>query len=70
MDVNTGKLIRLFTGNDLVLFHIDYSSEGNSIVSYGYDGNYHRVKVWDVNTGNMIKSYQAGSDSSQRHHVA
>ena len=53
-DAQTGKEIDLFTGGTGVFNSVDFSPDGNTLVS-DINGNY--LCMWDVNTGRQIRTF-------------
>jgi len=53
-DTITGKEIRRFSGHTGMIGDVNFNKDGNKILSAARDG----IKLWDINTGNVIKSYE------------
>ena len=53
-DAQTGKEIDLFTGGTGIFNSVDFSPDGNTLVS-DINGNY--LCMWDVNTGRQIRTF-------------
>ncbi|MCB0316324.1 MAG: protein kinase, partial [Calditrichaeota bacterium] len=52
----------VFAGHQAAVAWLDFSAEGNRLVSGSLDGT---LKVWDMNTGNEICSASHGAPLNQ-----
>ena len=61
-DLNNRELSQVFAGHQAAVAWLDFSAEGNRLVSGSLDGT---LKVWDMNTGNEICSASHGAPLNQ-----
>lgn len=52
-NVNTGQVLKFFSGHTDRIWSVSYSPDGGKIVSSSYDGT---VRVWDIEKGKCIKT--------------
>lgn len=52
-DINTGRVLKVFSGHTDRIWSVSYSPDGKYIVSSSYDGT---VRVWDVEKEKCIKT--------------
>jgi len=53
-NVNTGDIVRSFSGHDRDVYSVAFSPDGLWALSGGYDET---LKLWDVNTGSLIRTF-------------
>jgi len=58
-DIETGRLIRNFSGNFYYILSVAFSPSGNQIISSSMDNT---LKLWDVETGREIKTFSGHTE--------
>ncbi|NBP56991.1 hypothetical protein EBU71_10770, partial [bacterium] len=57
VDVETGKLLRIFEGHRASINSVDFSSDSKNILTSSLDGS---IKIFNVETGNETMNYNIG----------
>ncbi|MCL2211628.1 MAG: WD40 repeat domain-containing protein [Treponema sp.] len=55
-DVNTGRLIRIFSSHSSSVQSVAFSPDGNQFISAGSWGD-NTIKLWDVKTGRLVRTF-------------
>jgi WD40 repeat protein len=58
IDVETGKLLRIFEGHRASIKSVDFSSDSKKILTSSLDGS---IKIFDLETDNEIMNYNIGN---------
>jgi WD40 repeat protein len=58
IDVETGKLLRIFEGHRASINSVDFSSDSKNILTSSLDGS---IKIFNVESGNEIMNYNIGN---------
>ncbi|MEK8021649.1 MAG: caspase family protein [Candidatus Parabeggiatoa sp.] len=59
-DVDSGKLLKIFAGNEGDILNAALSSDGKTLITSSYDNDAH---LWDVNSGKIKKTFKGvGND--------
>jgi len=58
-DINTGRLIRIFSGHTAWVSQVIFSRDGRNLVSVSSDNT---IRLWDITTGSLIRSFNNISD--------
>ena len=59
-DVETGQEIRTLKGHDGVVYSVNFSPDGKTLVSGSWDKT---IKLWNVETGQEIRTLKGHDDS-------
>ena len=58
-DVETGEIIRVYSGHEWGIFDIELIADGSRFVTASWDET---LKLWDVETGEVLRTYEGHTD--------